>query len=329
MAEIDEIKKKYNIMSAKELIKSEIPKQEWIVEGLIPKQSLIVWTGKKASFKSFFNKYLGICIATGKSLFGEFEVTNPGVVLYLDEENGSRRLKARISKICNGLGFDEEKEIEFYTITKKGFKLDGKKINNEDINCMKVIEKIIQLYKPTFVVCDSVVRMMKGDENSSMDVRRIYDNLSPIMEKYGCTFSLIHHSCKDGTGFRGSGDFEYMADKTFVVERKGNSRTEFKISQEKERDDEYIGDINFEVHNTLDDKGINVICTDKNLNTKAKRHELAAEDIKKLLKNGQVKSFKTMDLRDELNLIKDDKGKPKHKYSAVTNAFNMLEEKNL
>jgi RecA-family ATPase len=249
----ENIKDRFNIMSADELINSDIPEQRWIVKDLIPEQSIIMWTGQKASFKSFFNKYLGICIATGTKVLDTYEVVRKGTVLYIDEENGNRRLKARITKICNGLEINTEELIDFHSVIKQGFKLD-----ETNKTTMKLLEHIIIHYKPIFIVFDSLVRMMTGDENSSQDVRKIYNNLSPLMEKYNCAFSLIHHSCKDGKGFRGSGDFEFMADKTFFVGRNKKSRTDFVITQEKERDNEFVNKIGFTALDSEDHTAINI-----------------------------------------------------------------------
>lgn len=292
----EEIQERFNIKSADELINLDIPEQKWLVKDLIPESSFIVWTGSKASFKSFLNKYLGICIATGKPVFEKYEVVKQGNVLYLDEENGTRRLRARIKKICAGLEIKSSETIHFYPVIKKGFKLDEQKKH-----FVVWLEWIIKYYNPVFIVCDSLVRMMTGDENSSKDVRRIFDNLSPLMEKYGCTFSMIHHSCKDGSGFRGSGDFEYMADKTFFVKRKKGSRNDFFIEQEKERDNNFLGKIGFSVLDSEDKSKIYIteIFEDFGEDEKSKKqHEVMADKIQEFMQVG--KTYKKSEITEFL-----------------------------
>ena len=245
----EEIRRTFNILSANELISLDIPEQKWIVKDLIPESSFLVFSGQKGVTKSLLNKYFGLCIATGSPVFDEFEVVKKGPVLFFDEEGGNRRMRFRVTKISNGLDVDKSNEIEFYSVIKQGFKIDEPQRQK---SFTKWMEEIIKHYKPVFIVCDSLVRMMTGDENSSKDVRRIFDNLSPLMEKYGVTFSMIHHSCKDGRGFRGSGDFEYMADKTFVVKKNNKSRTEFTLEQDKERDNDFIEKIGYSVVDSED-----------------------------------------------------------------------------
>lgn len=294
----EEIQERFNIKSADELINLDIPEQKWLVKNLIPESSFIVWTGSKASFKSFLNKYLGICIATGKPVFEKYEILKQGNVLYLDEENGTRRLRARIKKICAGLEIKSSETINFYPIIKKGFKLDEDIKNKRFI---KWLELIIQIYKPVLIICDSLVRMMTGDENSSKDVRRIFDNLSSLMEKYGCTFSMIHHSCKDGSGFRGSGDFEYMADKTFFVKRKKGSRNDFCIQQEKERDNDFLGNIGFSVLDSEDKSKIYITELLEDFGEhedNKKQHELMADKIQEFMKVG--KTYKKSEINEFL-----------------------------
>jgi len=292
----EEIQDRFNIKSADELINLDIPEQKWIVKNFIPESSFIVWTGSKASFKSFLNKYLGICIATGKPVFEKYDIIKQGNVLYLDEENGTRRLRARIKKICDGLEIKSSEIINFYPIIKKGFKLDEQKKH-----FVIWLEWIIKHYNPVFIVCDSLVRMMTGDENSSKDVRRIFDNLSPLMEKYCCTFSMIHHSCKDGSGFRGSGDFEYMADKTFFVKRKKGSRNDFCIQQEKERDNDFLGKIGFSVLDSKDKSKIYLTELLENIEEyedNKKQHELMADKIQEFMHVGRT--YKKSEINESL-----------------------------
>jgi len=150
-------------------------------------------------------------------------------------------MKFRLVKICNGLEIDTKEFIDFNVICKQGFKLDGEKDNE----WFKRLDIILGTYKPVLVVCDSMIRMMSNGDGDSKDVKKIFENLSPLMEKHGCAFSLIHHSCKNGQGFRGSGDWEYMADKSFYVIRDNLDRTLFRIKQDKERDNDDREDIVF------------------------------------------------------------------------------------
>lgn len=313
------IKEKARILSSKELLNSDIPEPEWLCEGLVPKKSIILYSGQKAGFKSYLNLYFGICLSAAITVFGEFKVPRKMTVLYIDEENGWPRIKDRIKKLYNGLGIAENAEgINFFIMSKRGVKLD-----EDDGIWIKYLDMIFGEIKPDLVIFDSVVRMMTGDENSVKDVRKIFENLSKLMVKHSCGFSLIHHSGKKGSSPRGSSDFEYMVDKTFLIERKG--KTEFCLTQDKERDNYLLDDVNFEVHNTLDDKGIQIICMDITPHTATKKYELTAQEIRAWISTNKVRGFKTMEVRNAMDLQKDDRGNKKYTYGNVTEALNMLE----
>jgi RecA-family ATPase len=296
-----ELVKQFNILSANELISKEIPEQKWIVKDLIPENSFIIWAGNKGCSKSLLNAYIGLCIATGNDVFGEFEVVKKGPVLYFDEENGVRRMKFRVTKIANGMDIRGDVPIEFYSVIKKGFKLDEEDGHKKFIGW---ISEIIKEYKPVYVVMDSLVRMMTGDENSSKDVRRLFDNLSPLMEKYNVTFSTIHHNNKSG-GIRGSGDFGYMADKTFNVKRIGNSRTDFCLEQDKERDNDWIKNIEYRAKDSEDGSKILFDCLNVDRDDKQSMAEKLAAEIMKFMEVG--KTYKKQEISEHLKRVDTDR----------------------
>ena len=46
------------------------------------------------------------------------------------------------------------------------------------------LDKIISELRPNLVILDSMIRFFDGDENSSKDVKKIYDSIKPLRDKY-------------------------------------------------------------------------------------------------------------------------------------------------
>ena len=88
-----------DLISAKELLKLDIPPAEFIVEGLIPIGLTLIGAPAK-SYKSFMMLQMSVAVAKGQSFMG-FPVKSCGV-LYLDLESTRRRPKSRLQHMLNG-----------------------------------------------------------------------------------------------------------------------------------------------------------------------------------------------------------------------------------
>jgi hypothetical protein len=71
--------------------------------------------------------------------------------------------------------------------------------------------------KSPLVIVDSLVAFFTGDEdeNSSVDMRAVFDRLRELT-RWGATVILIHHTNRDGAA-RGSSDFKPASDQAFLV----------------------------------------------------------------------------------------------------------------
>ena len=141
-----ETKEKITI-TAKELYESNIPKQEWIVDRLVPAKSLTVLAGEPGSFKSYIVLYLTLCCASGKKFLNH--ETKQGKTLYIDEENNEIVLKDRLELLSAGMKFSLEDLDKVVLTINKGLKIDGAHA--------KQLRKIIIREKPSLIDRKSVV----------------------------------------------------------------------------------------------------------------------------------------------------------------------------
>ena len=299
-------------MSAKELLDSEIKKPEWLVENLIAEGGIVLFGGEPASFKSYLALIIAVFGANEMKILDTFK-TKKFRTLIIDEENRLPRIKERLIKIIKGEEIENE-NMEIYFIANQGFKFDYMYSGQK-----KQIEKVLNEIKPDLVILDSMVRMMLGDENSSKDVRRIFDNIKSLNLIHNCAWLLLHHtrktlgnSSKIGLDLRGSGDFMAMADEVIMLNRK--NKNEFVLSKHKCRDGDEINSIGFVVFNNPEGG----ICIDNVFEEQEEAKlpiEVNIENIVNWIEREKITEFRTKQIRDILKDIP---------YQSLTNALNEM-----
>lgn len=195
------------VSTLQEILDNGIPQIKWRVKNLVPERGTVIFGGTSGGFKTWSAMYLALCCATGKKFLDEFD-TEKCDVLYIDEENGDITLPYRFSMLIKG----HEYQDKFNNLNVSIF--NNVKLDTEDCSSLK--ELLLQT-NAKIVIIDSLVRCMVGEEDKSKDVRRIFDNLKPIMaEAKDIAFVILHHTTKNDTrsmtGLRGSGDFAAFAD---------------------------------------------------------------------------------------------------------------------
>lgn len=303
---------------AGDLRKKDIPKIEYLVEGLIPTNGLVYCFGCSGCSKTNLLLYAVMCSAIGKKVL-EFE-TKKFKTLWLDEENREPGMKDKIDKLANGLGITDDVLNEYIEILiSDGFNiLDKASINN--------LKKEIEEFKPQLVVIDSIAKVFPLDERNEKDVRKIYTVLRPLIEEFGVTFVLIHHARKknfmqfsrDMEDMSGSREFGAMADSVILFDEIKEGT--FLLKQVKNRYASKTYSVNFEVIG--DNEEINVVYTGKAIDKYLDKTNKCKEDILKWMVDKEICEFK----RKEALEVMQELG---HKASAIDSALKSLRETEL
>jgi hypothetical protein len=203
------------------------PPVEWIVKDFIAEENLSIVYGDSGSGKTWMMLHMMGCIAVGNDWMGK-EVRQAPVLL-IDEESGNNRLARRMQKIIPIMGGDET--TPFYSISMAGVDL-------RDASVLFDIEKIIIENKIKLVCLDALMDLIPGaDENSVKEILPAFSGLKKIIEKLGTTFVMIHHSKKDGGGYRGSSAIKGVVDTMIEIEKPLLSDI-MKVAMTKNRDGE-------------------------------------------------------------------------------------------
>gem|GEM_PF-2130643 len=224
---------KIKLIYDKDLKSMQIEPIEWIIENLIPKNSIVLLGGKRATLKSCLSLYFTYCISNGKPVFNKFS-TSKLKVLYVDEENGIPILKERSEKIKAGLEINEGcNNVAFVCFS--GLKLDNK-------NNIESLKSTIIEFKPDLIIIDSFRRIFRFDENDAGETSNIFiDVLRPIINEFNLSWLILHHLRKgnqfgvkdDLDEFRGSSDLVNFADVVLMTERPKGSVDKLTLKQPK------------------------------------------------------------------------------------------------
>ncbi|CAB5222672.1 Archaeal primase DnaG/twinkle, TOPRIM domain [uncultured Caudovirales phage] len=155
----------------------------WLVKHWIQDKALVMVHGPSGGGKTFVTLDWMLHIASGKASWFGHKV-RPGNMVYLAGE-GHHGLRSRIAAWKH-----HNKVIHLNMwVSKSGVDL------NTPEGYLRVLESIRALkIKPSVITVDTLHRFMAGDENSAQDAKTMLDACAALMEEFGCTVILVHHT---------------------------------------------------------------------------------------------------------------------------------------
>ena len=237
-----------SLISAEDILNMDIPPIEWDVEGLIITNGYHFLAGLAGKFKTYLSFFLARSFITGEPFLGR--TVKKRKVLLVDEESRERTLKERTKKVLSDLTPEQRHNFK-YSIS-KGIKFDDTHIAQ--------LEEDIKNSKAEVVIMDSFARFFIGNENSADDVKKSFQLLKPMMEKYGCSFIIIHHFNKNNTNnmnsLRGSSDLTAQCDTILVINE--DFKDNYSIWLEKNRHGEKGDKLRFRAVDSTDNQTLEI-----------------------------------------------------------------------
>src|SRR3990167_437222 len=205
----------------KDLYNQDIPPTMWLVDKLIPINSITVLAAASGSFKTWILMEMALRIAAKQKVFEEFDVLQDDFgVLIVDEENWEGIIQSRLKLMIeeNLVAKLDKLPIYFYNLELL------KVVNEDDINHILAVckEKNIK-----FIIFDSLNRIHNSYENSATEMNKVFNQMKKL-QKEGLTVLFTHHNRKQGLfkpqdpaeNMRGSGDIKASVDCQLAVEIK-------------------------------------------------------------------------------------------------------------
>jgi guanyl-specific ribonuclease Sa len=200
------------------------PKTPIVWEGWLDQEDGFILGGQSGVGKSWLAFDLALSVASGAPWLGEF-ATTAGPVVYIDEEGSRSGMYDRMQKVMAGKDIQDTR-IPIHLVIRKSLKFDSPE-------GLSTISRIIHEHRPVMVICDTLVRMHTGEENSAKDMARFFDLSSKLRSWYGCAIGFIHHTTKPSKDFtgdyadmlRGSGDIRGWPDSIMMAVKSDDGLT--------------------------------------------------------------------------------------------------------
>jgi len=155
----------------------------WLVKHWIQDQALVMVHGPSGGGKTFVTLDWMLHIASGKPNWFGHKV-KAGNMVYLAGE-GHHGLRSRIAAW---------KHHNSVTSLNMWVSKSGVDLNTAE-GYLKVLEAVRALkIKPSVITVDTLHRFMAGDENSAQDAKTMLDACAALMQEFGCTVILVHHT---------------------------------------------------------------------------------------------------------------------------------------
>jgi hypothetical protein len=160
---------------------NDTPDVDFLIENFLPRESITAIAAPVGQRKSLIAMNVAKALVSGEPLFGKFAVLQvPERVIYLCPEMGIRSFVKRI----RNLGM-----VPF-----AGKTLFVRTMNKRDV--LKLEELTPEEIRGSVIIIDTLVRYIKGDENSSKDMACLSAQLFRLIEEGAAAVIPLHHSQK-------------------------------------------------------------------------------------------------------------------------------------
>lgn len=194
--------------------------QTWVVDNLIPAESVTMIAGDSGSGKSTLALALADAVSKGEPFLGNLTVKTP--VLIVDKENGLPTYNERLPRL------DIKSNPDL--IVWGGWVSESATYNHP------AVVEFVKAEKPV-VIFDSFVSFHPGNEQDATETRKYMDAFRGLAS-LGATVILIHHTGKsEGSKvYRGSSDIRASVDVLYVLKAKRPLLQQLELKPDKVRE---------------------------------------------------------------------------------------------
>lgn len=187
-----------------------LPRNEWLVRGLLLENIASVISADSGGFKSFFALDMGLCVALGRPFMGRD--TKRGGVVYVAAE-GFFTLHERATAWA--LHHECELPENFHALKVP--------INLGDAATVAAFAGAIESLSPDLVILDTLSQCAVGaDENSNAQMADFVRGMMALCGRIGAHVTVLHHNGKASGTFRGASAIKANVDAHISLERPEN-----------------------------------------------------------------------------------------------------------
>lgn len=213
---------RFKRINTNDLMAKEFEPIRWIVPGYVP-EGFSVLAGRQKLGKTWLAIDIALAVASGGMAMGAIEVEG-GDVLYLDLENGERRVQRRVDAIYpDPRSRPDLSRLEWVT--------DAPALDKGLIDALE--DWRLSVLNPRLVVLDVLQRIKPVGSAARNSYENDYSAWAPLQQwamRHGIAVIGLHHTKKGGAddpleALSGSNGLSACADTTLVLDRDGNGIT--------------------------------------------------------------------------------------------------------
>lgn len=179
-------------MAVDDLLRQDFPAADWLVRGLLAKDTLTIIGADPKASKTWCLLELALAVGTGGKAFGEFPVGETAPVLLFLNEDTARSVRNRFRALVAGRGaVGSLSNIAVRT-------REPMDLGDRTQLAQLIVDIRMAPVRPALVGLDPLRNLHSAEENSSTEMREILRALGAIRELCGCALAVVHHSAKRG-----------------------------------------------------------------------------------------------------------------------------------
>jgi len=177
------------------------PDPDWVIEGLEPGDVGVI-TAPGAAGKSMFCLNLAVAVASGQPLFGIWQVSKPGDVLYLYAEDSVESMHRRFHALCQLESISDPviDRLTFINVRSNPPKfairgMQGLVMRQQDVlgGLDQVLSTMIQ---PRLIILDPMLKFHALEENANNEMNQFLEILGSVAAQAHCAVIFVHHVSK-------------------------------------------------------------------------------------------------------------------------------------
>ena len=193
------------------------PPRDWVVEGMEPGDVGII-SAPGASGKSMLCLSIGLAVASGRPLFGQWKVGPiPGDVVYLFEEDSEVTLHHRMHALAQLTSPPDDVLDRFHAICVRNrppkLMLQGvqglTQYQTDEVGAL--LSLLNSLPNPRLLILDPLVKFHTLDENSNNEMNQFMELMGQIAERARVAVILVHHTAKGKAAGASDGEHQEAA----------------------------------------------------------------------------------------------------------------------
>jgi len=224
----------FKTITAQELRSMEFPKDQWLIDRIIPREGFCFIFGAEGTGKSFTALSIAKALSEGKDWLDKFKTDKQCKVLFIDKENPKQMTSRRLAS------FEVSGENIVWVKYPEKLQLVGEDGGFSDFAIS--LSEEVKAENIDLIIIDSFVDLMVGNENAADDVQKFFDAIRQLFPNK--SILALHHENKPSAGTfksdaqrtRGSSNINAQTTVQFRIEAISSSKTEFSLKQTKARD---------------------------------------------------------------------------------------------